>query len=248
MTTEDTALPLERRDPGGPGRAEQARSRETHRRLLVAAAVQFDALGYQGASMNTIAAQAGVTKGAMYFHFPNKHALAEAVISERNISWSAMVAEETARGLDPVRKILAITDAGVVYLSSDPLVRGGNRLLNDPLLRSGDIAEIAAEQFNAAQAALLAHLTEAAQAGLLRPCVSDDALARLARGVIATITGHHLMCQLTHTETGPSIRAELWRRVTEMWQDLLPLIAAQDWLEHWNHDDWAHRPQPPINE
>ena len=85
--------------------------------------------------MSVIAAHAGVTKGAMYFHFPTKHALAEAVIAERNTSWTAMVAEATARGLDPVRTIIAFTHAAALCMSRDPRVRGGNRLLNDPLPR-----------------------------------------------------------------------------------------------------------------
>jgi AcrR family transcriptional regulator len=246
MTTEDTIPTAEPGPRLGRGTGGQARARETRRRVLVAAATQFDALGYQGASMNTVAAHAGVTKGALYFHFPTKRALAEAVIAERNITWTAMVAQVTAHELDPLQTILAIADAVAVCLCSDPLVRGGNRLFNDPCLQGGRIAEITAEQFHAAHIALLAHLTDAAHAGLLRPGINHDARVRLARGVIATFNGHHLICQFTHTGgSGPTVLNELWERVTEMWLDLLPLIATEDWLAHFNRDDWAHRPKPP---
>ena len=47
----------------------------THRALLDAAERCFVKLGYQGATLDAIAAEAGFTKGAVYWHFRNKEAL-----------------------------------------------------------------------------------------------------------------------------------------------------------------------------
>ena len=47
----------------------------THRQLLEAAERVFVRLGYQGATLDVIAAEAGFTKGAVYWHFRNKEAL-----------------------------------------------------------------------------------------------------------------------------------------------------------------------------
>jgi AcrR family transcriptional regulator len=47
----------------------------TRERLLVAAQAVFSRLGYGGASVDLIAAEAGYSKGAVYSNFPNKEAI-----------------------------------------------------------------------------------------------------------------------------------------------------------------------------
>ncbi|MFK7742227.1 MAG: TetR/AcrR family transcriptional regulator [Planctomycetota bacterium] len=49
-------------------------------RLIVAATGEFAAQGYSGATLDGIAARAGVTKGGLYFHFAGKEALFFAVL------------------------------------------------------------------------------------------------------------------------------------------------------------------------
>jgi AcrR family transcriptional regulator len=57
-------------------RLSRAETREnTHRLLLEAAQHAFTRFGYQGATLDDIAAAAGFTKGAVYAHFRNKEAL-----------------------------------------------------------------------------------------------------------------------------------------------------------------------------
>ena len=59
------------RDPGG-----------TREKLLRAAFEEIHRRGFQAASLDTILAKAGVTKGALYHHFPDKAALGKAVVDE----------------------------------------------------------------------------------------------------------------------------------------------------------------------
>jgi TetR/AcrR family transcriptional repressor of nem operon len=54
----------------------------TRKRLLTAAFEEIYRRGFQAASLDTILAQAGVTKGALYHHFPDKAALGLAVVNE----------------------------------------------------------------------------------------------------------------------------------------------------------------------
>lgn len=49
-------------------------------RLIAAATVEFAALGFAGATLDGIAARAGVTKGGVYFHFAGKEELFFAVL------------------------------------------------------------------------------------------------------------------------------------------------------------------------
>lgn len=54
----------------------------TRGRLLAAAACEFHEQGFQAARLSRVLARAGVTKGALYHHFPDKRALGVAVIDE----------------------------------------------------------------------------------------------------------------------------------------------------------------------
>src|SRR3984893_6949628 len=65
------------------GRAPRLRDPErTRERLLQAASREIYRSGFQSASLDTILAVAGVTKGALYYHFDGKDALGYAVVEE----------------------------------------------------------------------------------------------------------------------------------------------------------------------
>lgn len=65
---------------GRPSRQET--KLHTRQALLDAARAVFLRTGYQGAKLDEIAAGAGFTKGALYWHFPNKQALFLALIAD----------------------------------------------------------------------------------------------------------------------------------------------------------------------
>ena len=64
--------------PGGTSRNPE-RTREL---LLQAAFQEIHLSGFRSADLDTILAKAGVTKGALYYHFDNKEALGYAVVDE----------------------------------------------------------------------------------------------------------------------------------------------------------------------
>lgn len=70
----------------------QRRSLSTVADLLLAAAQVFEEMGYAAGTTNRIAARAGVSIGTLYQYFPNKEALAVALL-ERHV-------EETVRRLE----------------------------------------------------------------------------------------------------------------------------------------------------
>lgn len=55
---------------------------DTREKILFAAYKEFHLNGFQSASLSHILAHTGVTKGALYHHFPNKTALGYAVVDE----------------------------------------------------------------------------------------------------------------------------------------------------------------------
>jgi len=57
-------------------------SERTRERLLQAASREIYRSGFQSASLDSILAVSGVTKGALYYHFDSKEALGHAVVEE----------------------------------------------------------------------------------------------------------------------------------------------------------------------
>src|SRR5439155_17859253 len=64
-------------------RAARARGREARDELLTAALRVFARRGYRQAGVDEIAAEAGYSKGALYWHFSGKEELLEALLEER---------------------------------------------------------------------------------------------------------------------------------------------------------------------
>ncbi|WP_299535966.1 ScbR family autoregulator-binding transcription factor [uncultured Streptomyces sp.] len=107
--------------------AQQERAARTYRALLEAAAEVFARRGYAAATISEIMSVAGVTKGALYFHFSGKEALAHAVLRQ-------------AVALKPEHRLTmqAMVDLGLVLayrLPREPLLRGAARLAADQSAR-----------------------------------------------------------------------------------------------------------------
>ena len=60
----------------------RAQGRSTYTRLIKATQVELWERGFKAARLDRIAARAGVTKGALYHHFPDKRSLALAALME----------------------------------------------------------------------------------------------------------------------------------------------------------------------
>ncbi|MFD9795175.1 ScbR family autoregulator-binding transcription factor [Streptomyces sp. NPDC059070] len=105
--------------------AKQDRAIRTRRAILEAAAMVFEKQGFQAATITDILRVAGVTKGALYFHFQSKEALAHGVLNEQGTS--------SAVPPQPI-KLQELIDAGSVLahrLRTDHLVRASVRLTLD---------------------------------------------------------------------------------------------------------------------
>ena len=60
----------------------QARSETTRRKIITSAVELFNEIGYPAAGLGDIIERAAMTKGALYYHFDSKEALATAIIDE----------------------------------------------------------------------------------------------------------------------------------------------------------------------
>ncbi|MFE7574644.1 ScbR family autoregulator-binding transcription factor [Streptomyces sp. NPDC057521] len=109
----------------------QERSERTRRRLVDAAAELFTRSGYASATLGQIAAAAGVTKGALYFHFPSKEALADAVALHGRTLLGAFLDERRATGDGPVQRLIDLTHWLTLARCEDPVARAAFRLADD---------------------------------------------------------------------------------------------------------------------
>ena len=216
-------------DAGDRGR--QARSLRTRRALLLAGAEEITRCGFHAASLRGILDAAELTKGALYFHFDSKEDLARGVVGEMFDSWGRVSATIRGRALDPLWMLLLETDAATARRMYDPVVRGGSRIIAD----TGMFDQLRTAWADAWIEDTTRSLADARGAGLLRPPVQPG---HIARSLVALLTGHFHLAGSTPTF------GDYAARVNDMWEGVLPVIAADDWTAAWERSPWHARPAP----
>ncbi|MFF9164840.1 ScbR family autoregulator-binding transcription factor [Streptomyces longwoodensis] len=190
------------------GRAlKQERAIHTREQLLKAAAEVFDEFGYAGAGINKILQRAGVTAGALYFHFKDKQNLAQEVM---NAQRSTIEPHVPTTGL---QRLVDITLIWSHSLQADPLLRAGVRLTAEQAASGLQDAT----PYTAWARSFQDCLDVARAQGELREHVSCEELAEF---VVGACTGMQEYAQVV------SRRADLPRRTVGMWRLLLPGIAT----------------------
>ena len=129
-------------------RPSQARSRQTVERLLAATARVLREDGYDKASTNRIAREAGLSVGSLYQYFPNKESLVAALVERQGARELAIVADKLAAVQeapldDAVRTLVrAVLDAHRV----EPEL---HRVLMEEVPRVGALARLRATDLEA---------------------------------------------------------------------------------------------------
>lgn len=186
----------------------QERAEQTRRALLLAAAEVFDEFGYAGASITRILKRAGVTAGALYFHFGSKEDLAKAVMNSQPDTLVPLLA---ASGL---QRLIDLTLVWSWQLQRDPLLRAGVRLTNEQASIGDSLNADPYEKFRGIMASCL---HEAREEGELQPGIEPTVVAEF---VIAACTGMQMYSNVV------SARRDLPERTQQMWNLLLPGIAV----------------------
>jgi AcrR family transcriptional regulator len=105
------------------------RAEATRMQILLAASHEFAHKSYTQVSLDDILAQAEVTKGAMYFHFRSKHALALAIIDRQNLLSYEMVSDVLSRRLSGLESLVDMSFQIVSRDIGDEVARAGLNLL-----------------------------------------------------------------------------------------------------------------------
>ncbi|MFG2129927.1 ScbR family autoregulator-binding transcription factor [Streptomyces sp. NPDC048751] len=194
--------------------AKQERAIRTRRAILEAAGAVFDEHGYTSTTIAMVLERAEVTKGALYFHFPSKESLAQAVLDEQ-VPFGA-VPPQTCK----VQEIIDMTFVVGERLLSNSLLRGSVRLAVDQETPS---SVDHGEPFRQWAERLTVLLELARERGELLPTVRPRETVEM---IVGAFTGIQLMSRAL---TG---RADLGGRLSVLWSHILPSIAVPGLLQH----------------
>ncbi len=187
----------------------QERALRTREALITSAATVFDRDGFSVASLNAISSLAGVSSGALHFHFVNKAALADSV------------EQAAAERLDRI----VTAHEGVAGSSLQLLVDASHELAHllteDVVLRAG--FELSREQVRGGSQGLHHQWHEWVGAALKRAdgegLLNEVAPETVAASVVAATTGFEVL----------GTQDPQWLShgtITRFWQLLLPRLAA----------------------
>jgi AcrR family transcriptional regulator len=106
----------------------QERAARTREAILLAAAADFDRYGYQGTSLARIRAAAGISTGALTFHFPTKDSLADTIQQRGHERTRQAVGHLASAPMPALRAVVSLTLALAGLLERDVTVRAAARL------------------------------------------------------------------------------------------------------------------------
>jgi TetR/AcrR family transcriptional regulator, transcriptional repressor for nem operon len=105
------------------------RSDTTREQILRAAAHQFAQRPYYAVGLDDILAEAQLTKGAMYFHFRSKHALALAIVDEQTIRSGAAIQDLFTRKLSGLETLIDVSFLTAMADITEDITRAAFNLL-----------------------------------------------------------------------------------------------------------------------
>jgi AcrR family transcriptional regulator len=186
--------------------ARQERAIRTRDSILEAMASLFIEVGYEAATIAALVERTGLTRGALYFHFPTKEAMAHGVLARA----------VTREGIIPqTYKLQEWVDLGLLLahrLPREPMLRAAVQLSVDPRARGlfgtrwPDWIDVGRDL-----------LVEAKERGELLPHAVPEEIARLAVGAW---TGVQLV-----TEALPD-GLTLAEEIARLYQLILPNVAS----------------------
>lgn len=155
----------------------QERAARTREALVRAAAREFEHTGYEGTSLGRVARSAGISVGALTFHFASKAGLAQAVRTRGDAAVRACVAQAGTATTPPLDTVVALTLDLARLLERDEVVRAATRLWRELPDEDGT--------WSALWLPTVAETLARADRGGLGPAVNEDDVVLLAEYLLA---------------------------------------------------------------
>jgi AcrR family transcriptional regulator len=197
----------------------QARASVTRRKIITAAVDLFSETGYPATGLGEIIERADMTKGALYYHFDSKEALAEAIITEGGASMLAAfhnIAESSSPALESlIHGLFVVCD----FTRTDRVAEIGMHLLQTFAGINDATKRVYASWFDA----IYDQLHRAAAEGDLRDDLDPAAAAEV---ILAAMLGAEAMSRAASSGT------DLRERIARTWDLLLPAMVTADSLDY----------------
>ncbi|WP_165845499.1 ScbR family autoregulator-binding transcription factor [Streptacidiphilus pinicola] len=190
----------------------QQRAVRTRESLVRAAAEAFDEQGYDQAKLADISAGAGVTRGALTFHFASKSAMALTVETTAAVTLRRVALAAQKPSMNAMQRLLDISLALAGEIRDNVVARAGFRLNCETPQRAG--LDLRREWF----ACIRRLLAQAEAEGLLTPGLDpQDA----ALSIAAATTGLEVLGRRQPGWLSPAV-------VDRFWRFALPQITAEE--------------------
>jgi AcrR family transcriptional regulator len=197
----------------------QARSEMTRRKIVNAAVDLFVDVGYGGTGLGDIIDRVGLTKGAIYYHFDSKQALARAVVADGISTATESFIEISSTPAPALENMIHGTFVVADLTLTNKLAGTAIRLART----LGEFNDVAAQAYRSWMRALSGMAAKAQEEGDVRVDLDPTAIGELA---LASTLGVELLSNaITESE-------DLIRRLGQTWQVLLPAIATPDALPY----------------
>ncbi len=196
----------------------QARAEATRRRIIDSAVELFDELGYGETGLADVLQRASVSKGAFYYHFDSKEAVAAAIIGEYRRRIRDSIHEHTNPSAPALERIIVGTFTAAETLETDKTARIGNQLLQ----ALGQVSSVSSRIYREWTERFIGSLSKALEAVGLREGVDAGEAAE-------TICVGLLGCHLLSSAIGDSS----YTRLARTWRSMVRATVPDDLLDHY---------------
>jgi TetR/AcrR family transcriptional regulator, transcriptional repressor for nem operon len=194
------------------------RADTTHQQLLHAAAQQFARLPYHQVGLDEVLAEAELTKGAMYFHFRSKHALALAIIEDQATQAREVVSALVTRKFSGLETLIDFSYQIAVRDISEDMARAGFNLLE----QIGRVEGLQSQRL----AGWIQTLTDIAGRGIAEGDILDECDPQdVGRLLVSTYMGLRQTSNLDEPE-------RFLQDLEKIWAVLLPGVVRPDRIDY----------------
>jgi AcrR family transcriptional regulator len=107
--------------PAAPPQSRKAQQSDQTREALLSTCLHlFAQRGFSSTSIDDIARAAGVTKGAIYWHFTSKETIFDAILERIRDRWTELVHGPVSRAKDPQQQVAQLFDAYAELFGHSP--------------------------------------------------------------------------------------------------------------------------------
>ena len=214
----------------------QARSEVTRRKIITSAVELFNEIGYPAAGLGDIIEHAKVTKGALYYHFDSKEAIATAIIGEGTANLFNTFRGVTESSAPALENLIHATFVVAAVAGTDHTARCGLHLMR----AFGELSSVASKTYAAWVDEWATRTGQAIDEGDIRSEVDPRAVGET---MLSMLLGVELLSNATTSGS------DIHERLVRAWSVLLPAIVSDESLPYFR-EFLARQPmrtsQPPT--